>query len=116
VLRPFFPLSLHLGIVCLLNAHAAIDYEYTHAFSSLSESPNSEFLRYEQFLRRELPIQVRRQFDIRIDERLNPLEESPRSELVEIVRDTQVHVFNLYGSLRTSSRGSQEAQDLRSDA
>lgn len=84
-------------------AHDAADYEYAESNVIADEPPETEFTRYEQFLRRELPAQVQRQLEIRIEERLNPIEESLRSELVGIIRDTQIHLFNTYRSMRSST-------------
>lgn len=38
---------------------------------------------------------------MRIDEAVNPIEESLRAQLVEIVRDMQLELFTIYKSLRT---------------
>ncbi|KAF6802447.1 KilA-N domain-containing protein [Colletotrichum sojae] len=81
---------------------SASDYEYAESSVIADESPETEFTWYEQFLRRELPAQVQRQLELRIEERLNPIEESLRSELVGIIRDTQIHLFNTYRSMRSS--------------
>ncbi|KAK1990637.1 hypothetical protein LX36DRAFT_754048 [Colletotrichum falcatum] len=66
-------------------------------------SPESEFSRYEQFLRRELPSQVQRRLEVCIEERLSPVEEGLRSELVDIIRDAQIHLFDAYRALRSSA-------------
>lgn len=79
------------------------DYEYTSAGVNDAKGSDSEFTRYEQFLRRELPVHVRRELEIRIDERLNPLEENLRSELVGIVRDMQLRLLDMYKAMRTAS-------------
>lgn len=54
------------------------------------------------FLRQELPSRVRQQLETRIEEALNPIEEALRAQLVEIVRDTQLELFHLYKSSRTT--------------
>lgn len=80
-----------------------IDYEYSSITDpSHPSSPNQEFVRYEQFLRRELPSRVRLQLEVRIEERLSPVEEGLRSELVEIVREMQLQLFEIYKSSRTT--------------
>ncbi|KAF6831722.1 hypothetical protein CMUS01_07206, partial [Colletotrichum musicola] len=84
---------------CLPSAY----YEYTESSTVADKSPETEFARYEQFLQRELPSQVQRQLELRIEERLNPIEESLRSELVGIIRDTQIHLFHTYRSMRSST-------------
>jgi hypothetical protein len=71
-----------------------------------TESYEDELTRYEQFLRRELPNRVRQQLEVRIEQRFNPLEETLRTELVEIVRDMQLQLFEIYKSSRTNDPGS----------
>lgn len=60
----------------------------------------SELERYESFLRRELPVHVRRELEVRINETLFPLEESLRGQLVDIVRDLQLNLFEVYKASR----------------
>ncbi|KAK2009313.1 hypothetical protein LZ32DRAFT_426215 [Colletotrichum eremochloae] len=94
-------------------------YEYAGSGLTVDGSPETEFSRYEQFLRRELPSHVQRQLELRIEERLNPIEESLRSELVDIIRDTQIHLFNTYRSLRSSTpaaSGGEPVQKTNADA
>ncbi|WDK11026.1 hypothetical protein CGRA01v4_02305 [Colletotrichum graminicola] len=72
---------------------------------TVDDSLETEFSRYEQFLRRELPSHVQRQLELCIEERLNPIEESLRSQLIGIIRDAQIQLFNTYRSLRSSPGG-----------
>ncbi|KAF6829405.1 hypothetical protein CPLU01_07933 [Colletotrichum plurivorum] len=65
----------------------------------------SAFARYEQYLRRELPKKVRRELEARIDQALEPLEESLKSQIVEIVRDAQA---SLYENFLSASSGTSE--------
>ncbi|KAK7747709.1 hypothetical protein SLS62_008955 [Diatrype stigma] len=51
---------------------------------------------YEQFLQREHPDRVRQQLEIRIESALHPVEEVLRSQIVDIVRDTQLELFQSY--------------------
>jgi hypothetical protein len=84
-----------------------LDYDYVPGINPAStDSSGDELTRYEQFLRRELPNRVRQQLEVRIEERFNPLEETLRTELVEIVRDMQLQLFEIYKSSRTSDSGS----------
>lgn len=102
-----------------LSAYDEPDYEYPESGVAVGSSPQTEFARYEQFLRRELPTQVQGQLELFIEERLNPIEESLRSELVSIIRDTQIHLFNTYRSLRSSTTdavGAQTAANVGTDA
>ncbi|KAH7304168.1 hypothetical protein B0I35DRAFT_414647 [Stachybotrys elegans] len=62
----------------------------------------SAFSQYEQFLRQELPSRVRQELEVRIRERLNPIEEGLRGELVDIVRDMQLQLFNIYRASRAT--------------
>jgi hypothetical protein len=67
-------------------------------------SGSPEFSRYEQFLRQELPVRVRQQLEVRIDQYLNPVEENLKNELVAIVRDMQIQLFDLYKSTQMVGR------------
>lgn len=44
---------------------------------------------------------MRQQLEIRIEEQLEPVEEHLRAQLVEIVRDVQLQLFDLYKASRT---------------
>ncbi|KAK4208954.1 hypothetical protein QBC37DRAFT_451480 [Rhypophila decipiens] len=68
---------------------------------------SSELERYESFLRRELPVQVRRELEVRINESLSPLEESFRGQLVDIVRDVQLNLYESYKASRAENDVSQ---------
>ncbi|ORY65984.1 uncharacterized protein BCR38DRAFT_483648 [Pseudomassariella vexata] len=72
-----------------------------HDYSEHCASPTSEFERYEQFLRSQLPARVRQQLEIRIAEALSPVEETLRDQIVDIFRDTQLELFDMYRSSRS---------------
>ncbi|CAG9990166.1 unnamed protein product [Clonostachys byssicola] len=72
---------------------------YEYASSSL-DFPSQEMSRYEQFLQQELPDSVREELELRIDQYLNPIEASLRCQLVGIVRDMQIRLFDLYKSMQ----------------
>lgn len=63
----------------------------------------SAFDRYERYLRRELPRRVRQELEIRIDQALEPLEENLKSQIVDIVRDAQLALFQSFVSEPTNS-------------
>jgi hypothetical protein len=65
---------------------------------------SAEFARYEEFLRRELPPLVRNKLVARIDEVLDPIEETLKSELVDIVHDLQLQLFRTYQQQSQASR------------
>ncbi|KAK2024418.1 hypothetical protein LX32DRAFT_101817 [Colletotrichum zoysiae] len=95
-------------------AHRTTDYEYLGSGLSVNGSPETEFWRYEQFLRRELPSEVQRQLELRIEECLNPIEEILRNDLVNIVRDTQIQLFNTYRrSLRSSAPATSSGEPVQ---
>lgn len=79
------------------------DYEFKtttdpgHPVDPLSE--------YEQFLRRELPDRVRQQLEVRIESALHPVEEALRGQIVDIVRDTQLDLFQSYMSSFAQNTG-----------
>jgi hypothetical protein len=58
--------------------------------------PLDELSRYEQYLRRELPPAVRRELELALDRNLEPLEERLKAQLIEIVRDLQLQLFQSY--------------------
>ena len=62
---------------------------------------NHELARYEQFLRRELPDAVRAELQT-VVEREFPFEERVISALIEIVRDQQLRLFQVYAHLRSA--------------
>lgn len=68
---------------------------------------------YENFLRHEMPDRVRHQLELRIDEALNPLEETLRGQIVDIVRDVQLELFQSFrasaGPARMDSHSVQES-------
>lgn len=74
-------------------------------------APSSELERYETYLRRELPGRVRRELETRIDQALSPLEDSLRSELIDIVRDLQLTLFEEYKKVKDDTDETQEAVD-----
>jgi len=80
-----------------------VDYEYEQGAETDQATSPSEIARYEQYLRRELPNRVRQALETRIDEALNPIEERLRDQIVEIVRDSQLHLFERYKSSRTQA-------------
>jgi len=80
----------------------ASDYECCTNLTEPGSPDSASFSLYEQFLRRELPRRVRRELESRIEERLNPIEEGLRGELVEIVRDLQLQLFEMYKSATAS--------------
>ncbi|KAF0329289.1 hypothetical protein GQ607_003598 [Colletotrichum asianum] len=53
----------------------------------------SAFARYERYLRRELPRKVRQELETRIEQALEPMEENLKSQVVDIVRDAQLSLF-----------------------
>lgn len=51
---------------------------------------------YETFLRREMPNRVRQQLELLIEDALNPIEETLRGQIVDIVRDVQLELFRSF--------------------
>lgn len=74
------------------------DYDYDLVFDDQNnKSPRSTgFARYEEFLSRELPRQVRRELELALDQELEPIEDRLKSQLVDIVRTCQEKLFRLY--------------------
>ncbi|ORY10733.1 hypothetical protein BCR34DRAFT_485248 [Clohesyomyces aquaticus] len=64
---------------------------------------SDELARYEQFLRRELPPAVRRELESAVERQFSPLEESLKSQLIEIVRDLQLRLFESYTQARNAA-------------
>ena len=67
--------------------------------------PLDELSRYEQYLRRELPPAVRRELELALDRNLEPLEERLKAQLIEIVRDLQLQLFQSYTRHHNSTGG-----------
>ncbi|KAH6970734.1 hypothetical protein BKA56DRAFT_596823 [Ilyonectria sp. MPI-CAGE-AT-0026] len=77
-------------------------YQYTSTGADDTKGSDSEFTRYEQFLR-EPPVHVRRELEILIIERLNPLAENLGSELVGTVWDMQRRLLDIYKAMRSAN-------------
>ncbi|KAI1324107.1 hypothetical protein F5Y16DRAFT_315966 [Xylariaceae sp. FL0255] len=60
--------------------------------------PIDLMIEYEEYLERELPPFVRQQLDVLVDNALNPLEETLRGQLVDIVRNAQVELYRRFRS------------------
>ncbi|KAI1359916.1 hypothetical protein F5Y08DRAFT_62871 [Xylaria arbuscula] len=60
--------------------------------------PVDLMMEYEEYLERELPLRVRQQLEVRVERALDPVEEVLRGELVEIVRDVQLELFQRFRS------------------
>ncbi|KAJ2989203.1 hypothetical protein NUW58_g3592 [Xylaria curta] len=60
--------------------------------------PVDLMMEYEEYLQRELPLRVRQQLEVRVERALDPVEEALRGQLVEIVRDVQLELFQLFRS------------------
>ncbi|KAI1859822.1 hypothetical protein JX265_010271 [Neoarthrinium moseri] len=86
-----------------------------YEFRSLRDPghPVDPMVEYESFLRREMPNRVRHQLELRIEDALNPIEETLRGQIVEIVRDVQLELFQSFrasiGRAPLSGRHEQEA-------
>ncbi|KAI1323872.1 hypothetical protein F5Y16DRAFT_382503 [Xylariaceae sp. FL0255] len=63
-----------------------------------TDRPVDPMTEYEEYLERELPHRVRQQLEARIDQVLDPVEETMRGQLVDIVRDVQLDLFRLWRS------------------
>jgi len=63
---------------------------------------NSELVKYEQFLKAELPTRVRCEIEARIEAMMSPAEHLNllKGLVVEIVKETQIQLFDLYGAQR----------------
>jgi hypothetical protein len=74
---------------------------------------------YENFLRHEMPDRVRHQLELRIEEALNPLEETLRGQIVDIVRDVQLELFQSFrastGPTRPNGDSVQESASIEID-
>ncbi|KAI1459618.1 hypothetical protein F4805DRAFT_419639 [Annulohypoxylon moriforme] len=86
-----------------------------YEFRSLRDSghPADPMVEYESFLRREMPDRVRHQLELRIEDVLNPIEETLRGQIVDIVRDVQLELFQSFrasiGTAPPNSHSNQEA-------
>ncbi|KAF2790459.1 hypothetical protein K505DRAFT_364699 [Melanomma pulvis-pyrius CBS 109.77] len=78
------------------------------------EKPSNELARYEQFLRRELPPAVRRELESAVEREFSPLEERLKSQLIEIVRDLQLQLFQSYTQTRRVATGTEMAPQSNS--
>lgn len=70
-----------------------LDFEIPVSTEKSIEGLSSELARCEAFMRRELPGRVRGELETRIERALVPVEESLKQQLVGIVQDLQVRLF-----------------------
>jgi hypothetical protein len=70
-----------------------------------STSAPNELARYEQYLRRELPPAVRRELEHAVEREFSPIEERLESQLIDIVRDLQIQLFQSYTQTRLAASG-----------
>ncbi|KAF7537478.1 hypothetical protein G7054_g3650 [Neopestalotiopsis clavispora] len=92
-----------------------------YEFVSFRDSghPVDPMTEYENFLRHEMPDRVRHQLELRIEEALNPLEETLRGQIVDIVRDVQLELFQSFrastGPTRPNGDSVQESASIEID-
>jgi hypothetical protein len=76
----------------------------------------AELGRYEEFLRQELPGKVRQELENRIDALAPPaLEDALKGQLVNIVHDLQVQLFEAFKASRSSMATAPDSQGLKSE-
>lgn len=97
ILSPSLPLSF---LSLLTTIHTTIPvYEYPATPDEQASPPTAcEFATYEKFLTAELPTHIRRKLSARVGAALDPRGEieTLKSQIVDIVRDTQLELFQLY--------------------
>ncbi|KAF4834184.1 hypothetical protein CGCSCA4_v013008 [Colletotrichum siamense] len=59
---------------------------------------------YEDYLRRELPTQVRRQLEKEVEQQLSFVEEEMKQKVIEIARNLQLSLFKSYQQIETQER------------
>ncbi|KAK1845000.1 hypothetical protein CCHR01_12363 [Colletotrichum chrysophilum] len=59
---------------------------------------------YEDYLRRELPTQVRRQLEKEVEQQLSFVEEGMKQKVIEIARNLQLSLFKSYQQIETQER------------
>ncbi|KAF2191543.1 hypothetical protein K469DRAFT_697196 [Zopfia rhizophila CBS 207.26] len=69
-------------------------------------SDSNALARYEQFLRRELPPAIHQELENAVEREFNHLEERLKSQLIEIVRNLQLQLFQSYTQTRNGNRHS----------
>lgn len=71
-----------------------LDFELPASIENpIKDGHSSQFAQCEAFMRRELPGRVRGELEVRIERALVPVEESLKQQLVGIVQDLQVKLF-----------------------
>lgn len=84
-----------------IKADSSPDVDFTWESKLRQASGNDELSRYEQFLRERLPDAVRSELETAIEHEY-PFESRVVSQLVQIVRDQQLRLFQLYTHSRAS--------------
>ena len=77
------------------------DYDYSMKEEDSQVNTSSDLESFEQYLKEELPKTVRRALEARVDQAVNPVEETLRDQIVDIVRDCQTQLFEDYRTSRT---------------
>ena len=79
-------------------SHRYPDYGFGYVDDSTTDTSSAdvEFVRYEAYLRRELPSSVRIEIEQSIDEIVDWEEEKLRSELPRIIHELQLRLFQQY--------------------
>jgi hypothetical protein len=92
------------------------DYE----FKTLRDAghPADPMVEYESFLQRELPDRVRHRLEVQIEDAWMPIEEALRGQIVDIVRDVQLELFQQFRShkVRAKSDSGEGAANCGTDA
>lgn len=86
----------------LTNLCADLDEAWQRVYQKAKSPGFNELARYEEFLRRELPSAVRRELELAVEREFSPVEERLKSQLVEIVRDLQLQLFQTYTRSRNT--------------
>lgn len=77
-----------------------LDINWQKTYQQGKPEASNELAQYEQYLRRELPPAVRRELEIAVKKEFSPLEERLKSQLINIVRDLQLQLFQSYTQSR----------------
>lgn len=69
--------------------------------------PSSKFADYEEFSKHELPRLVRTGLEKLVSEEMQPLEESLKGKLVDLIRDSQQSILDKFKAVQTSTQSAQ---------
>lgn len=95
----------------ILTLRPDLDDDRQRAYRKEDTLASDELVRYQEYLRQELPPAVRRELEALMEREFNDLEEQLKGRLVDIVRDLQFQLFDAYTQSHQNINVRQSSED-----